>query len=196
MKTIAIGFALATLLAGTALSQAAEAWKEAKVNGKSIFTDANGMTLYTFDKDKDGMSNCYDTCATNWPPLKAEADAAPMGEWTVIERKDGSITIISSIGADPSDQLECRCRSPRSAARRSPPPRSSAAERNSTSRSGSRPDQAWSMTLAVLGPMPGSDCQLLAWPCRSRAASSRPSMMSAALRYAITRLGSWRLRSL
>lgn len=90
MKTIAIGFALATLLAGTALSQAAEAWKEAKVNGKSIFTDANGMTLYTFDKDKDGLSNCYDICAVNWPPLKADADAAPTGEWTVVERKDGS----------------------------------------------------------------------------------------------------------
>jgi predicted lipoprotein with Yx(FWY)xxD motif len=48
------------------------------------------MTLYTFDKDKDGLSNCYDTCAVNWPPLKADADAAPAGEWTVVERKDGS----------------------------------------------------------------------------------------------------------
>lgn len=90
MKTIAIGFAIAALLAGATTSYAAEAWKEAEVNGKKIFTDANGMTLYTFANDKKGKSNCNGTCATNWPPLKAAADAAPMGEWTVVERKDGS----------------------------------------------------------------------------------------------------------
>jgi len=50
----------------------------------------NGMTLYTFDKDEAGKSNCYDKCATNWPPLKAEADAKAEGEWTVIDRTDGT----------------------------------------------------------------------------------------------------------
>ena len=63
------------------------------------------------------------------------------------------------MGAEPSDQLECTCRSPRSAARTSPPPRSCAFERNSTSTSGSRSAHAWAMTFAVFGPMPGSDCQ-------------------------------------
>ncbi|MGN6305865.1 MAG: hypothetical protein ACTHNH_13670, partial [Mesorhizobium sp.] len=66
MKAIAFGFAM--LLAGTAASQAADAWKEAEVNGAKIYTDANGMTLYTYDKDEAGKSNCYDKCATNWPP--------------------------------------------------------------------------------------------------------------------------------
>src|SRR5262249_11544235 len=73
MKTIALGFA--ALLLGTAASHAAEAWKEAEVGGAKIYTDANGMTLYTFDKDEKGKSNCYDKCAANWPPLKAEAGA-------------------------------------------------------------------------------------------------------------------------
>ena len=34
-----------------------------------IYTDHNGMTLYTFDKDEAGKSNCYDQCAVNWPPF-------------------------------------------------------------------------------------------------------------------------------
>lgn len=28
----------------------------------------NGMTLYTTSKDTGSVSNCYDTCAKNWPP--------------------------------------------------------------------------------------------------------------------------------
>ena len=88
MKSIALG--LAALLLGTVASHAAEAWKQADVGGKKIFTDAMGMTLYTNDKDGKGKSNCYDKCAANWPPLKAEAGAKAEGEWTVIDRTDGT----------------------------------------------------------------------------------------------------------
>ena len=88
MKSIV--FAIAGLMLGTTASLAADAWKEAEVNGAKIYTNASGMTLYTFDNDKDGVSNCYDKCATNWPPLKAEADAKAEGGWTVVERKDGT----------------------------------------------------------------------------------------------------------
>jgi pentapeptide MXKDX repeat protein len=56
-----------------------------------VLTDKMGMALYTFDKDQPGMSNCYDNCAKNWPPLMASSDAKPMGDFTVIERKDGSM---------------------------------------------------------------------------------------------------------
>jgi predicted lipoprotein with Yx(FWY)xxD motif len=34
-----------------------------------IFVSGNGMTLYTYSKDAKDKSNCYDVCATNWPPL-------------------------------------------------------------------------------------------------------------------------------
>ncbi|WP_315919593.1 hypothetical protein [Mesorhizobium sp. SP-1A] len=88
MKSLTI--ALAALLIGTTASFAAEAWKEAEVGGMKIYTDAKGMTLYTFDKDKKGVSNCYDKCAANWPPLKAAKGAKDEGAWTVIKRKDGS----------------------------------------------------------------------------------------------------------
>lgn len=82
---------LAALLIGTTASFAAEAWKEAEVGGTKIYTNPKGMTLYTFDKDEKGVSNCNGKCATNWPPLKAAASAKDQGEWTVIKRKDGTM---------------------------------------------------------------------------------------------------------
>ncbi|MGB3416199.1 MAG: hypothetical protein WBG88_16005 [Mesorhizobium sp.] len=88
MKKICFGLAL--MLAGTTASFAASAWKEADVGGHKIYTDAHGMTLYTFDKDGKDVSNCTGTCASNWHPLKASATAKDEGEWTVIKRKDGS----------------------------------------------------------------------------------------------------------
>ncbi|WP_425285001.1 COG4315 family predicted lipoprotein [Bauldia litoralis] len=56
----------------------------------AVFADANGMTLYTFDKDKPGESNCYGDCATNWPPLMADEGAMAEGEWSLVERTDGT----------------------------------------------------------------------------------------------------------
>lgn len=88
MKTITLG--LAALLLSTAASFAAEAWKEADVGGAKIYTDAHGMTLYTYDKDTKGKSTCTGKCATNWPPLKASASAKGEGSWTVVKRKDGT----------------------------------------------------------------------------------------------------------
>ncbi len=49
----------------------------------------NGMTLYTFDKDTPGKSNCYNQCAVNWPPFMAEMDAKPMGDFSTVMRNDG-----------------------------------------------------------------------------------------------------------
>jgi predicted lipoprotein with Yx(FWY)xxD motif len=57
-----------------------------------LMTGANGMTLYTFDKDAtgSGKSVCNGQCATNWPPLMATAAEQSGGDWTVITRDDGS----------------------------------------------------------------------------------------------------------
>ncbi|TPM34986.1 hypothetical protein [Mesorhizobium sp. B2-3-5] len=88
MKTMTA--ALAALLLGTVASFAAEAWKEAEAGGTKIYTDAMGMTLYTYDKDGKGKTNCYDKCAANWRPLKAEAAAKDSDGWTVIDRTDGT----------------------------------------------------------------------------------------------------------
>jgi len=55
-----------------------------------VLAGDNGMTLYTFKKDTAGVSNCYDQCATNWPPLVAADGDAADGDYTIIERKDGT----------------------------------------------------------------------------------------------------------
>ena len=39
----------------------------------------DGRTLYTFEKDEPGKSNCVDACATNWPPELAIADDKEIG---------------------------------------------------------------------------------------------------------------------
>ncbi|MGC4026478.1 MAG: hypothetical protein QM744_15845 [Mesorhizobium sp.] len=88
MKTVM--FALVTLSLSASASVAAEPAKVAEAGGAKVYTDAKGMTLYTFDKDAAGKTNCYDKCAVNWPPFAAAADAKSDGEWTVVERKDGS----------------------------------------------------------------------------------------------------------
>ena len=80
------------LLAAAALtivSACATAQAPAKV-ADGVLVGANGMTLYSFDKDAGGKSACNGPCATNWPPLAAAADAKASGDWTVITRDDGA----------------------------------------------------------------------------------------------------------
>lgn len=59
--------------------------------GEAILTNADGMTLYTFDKDKPGVSNCNGGCAKKWPPVGAENAGLVEDDYTVIPRKDGSL---------------------------------------------------------------------------------------------------------
>jgi predicted lipoprotein with Yx(FWY)xxD motif/plastocyanin len=60
-----------------------------------ILVDEKGMTLYLFTKDTPNTSNCYDKCATAWPPLLTKGDAvAGMGAdkdlLGTTTRKDGT----------------------------------------------------------------------------------------------------------
>lgn len=79
------------LLAGMAAGAAAHADAPAKVVDGAL-VGANGMTLYTFDRDTAGAgkSVCNGGCAANWPPLMAAANAAASGDWTVVTRDDGA----------------------------------------------------------------------------------------------------------
>ena len=65
-------------------------WLLARKNfwGKAL-VDGKGMTLYVFDRDTTGASNCNGVCATNWPPFKAAADVKGPAPWTVVTRGDG-----------------------------------------------------------------------------------------------------------
>ena len=56
---------------------------------QALFTDADGMTLYTFDNDTPGVSNCTGGCATAWPPLIGEAGMALPDGFSLITRSDG-----------------------------------------------------------------------------------------------------------
>ena len=57
-----------------------------------VLVGANGMTLYTFDRDAmgSGKSACNGPCATNWPPLMAAAGDSASGDWTIVVRDDGT----------------------------------------------------------------------------------------------------------
>ncbi|MCB0041539.1 MAG: LPXTG cell wall anchor domain-containing protein [Caldilinea sp.] len=67
-----------------------------------ILVDANGMTLYMFDKDAPGTSNCYDQCAVRWPPLLIAAGETPVAgdgvsaELGTTERTDGTVQVTAN----------------------------------------------------------------------------------------------------
>lgn len=81
--------AAAVLMASTTFAMAAPAMMSETDIG-SVLTDEAGMTLYIFDKDEAGTSNCYDQCAANWPPLVAADDAVPEGAFSLVQRTDGT----------------------------------------------------------------------------------------------------------
>ncbi len=58
----------------------------------NYLTGASGMTLYIFDKDTTGVSNCSGSCAGLWPPYVTASVPAtlPTGIAT-ITKSDGSI---------------------------------------------------------------------------------------------------------
>ena len=81
--------ATAVLAVGASVAQAqAPATTADTLKGKAL-VDAKGLTLYIFDRDTTGTSNCNGKCVVNWPPFEAGADAKPSGPWTVITRSDG-----------------------------------------------------------------------------------------------------------
>ena len=90
-QSIAVFFTAGVLVLGiaAALAQTAPATTGETSKGKALVSGA-GMTLYTFDRDTTGTSNCNDQCATKWPPLGAAADAKPSGDWSIVTRADGS----------------------------------------------------------------------------------------------------------
>jgi predicted lipoprotein with Yx(FWY)xxD motif len=91
MNKIAATAAAALLACGAygALAQEPPATSASTSKGM-VLVDAKGMTLYTYDRDGAGKSNCNGQCITTWPPLAAPAEATPSGDWTIVTREDGS----------------------------------------------------------------------------------------------------------
>jgi len=55
-----------------------------------ILTTPDGRTVYTYDKDSSGVSNCYNECAEKWPPVAAAEDASAAGKMSIVQRTDGT----------------------------------------------------------------------------------------------------------
>jgi predicted lipoprotein with Yx(FWY)xxD motif len=88
IRVIAPAIVVAAAIGGLAIAQTMPA--SVRVTG-GILTDAKGMTLYTWDKDKEAnKSACEGNCIMNWPALAAGANDKDMGDWKVITRSDGS----------------------------------------------------------------------------------------------------------
>lgn len=83
-------FAATALTPALAEDYASGAIKTMDTAKGGILTDAKGMSLYTFDKDAAGVSNCNADCAKKWPPVTAAAGAKAEDEMSLITRKDGS----------------------------------------------------------------------------------------------------------
>jgi len=98
LGTCAFTAALTLTLAGCYSAPAANASGQTPPSAVSVqngmLVGANGMTLYTFDKDTagSGKSVCNGPCATNWPPLMGK-QAPSGGNYSVIQRDDGSSQI-------------------------------------------------------------------------------------------------------
>ena len=91
-RSILLGAAALALSVGGAFAEdyVGGAIKTMDIGGKMVLTGANDMTLYTYDKDAPGVTNCYDKCAVNWPPAIADAGAVAEGDFTLVDRTDGT----------------------------------------------------------------------------------------------------------
>jgi predicted lipoprotein with Yx(FWY)xxD motif len=54
-----------------------------------VLATGAGLTLYIYEEDEPGVSNCIADCAEIWSPFTASGDAEAAGEWSVITRADG-----------------------------------------------------------------------------------------------------------
>jgi predicted lipoprotein with Yx(FWY)xxD motif len=55
-----------------------------------LLASKDGKTLYVFDKDSAGKSNCNGGCAVAWPPFAVANPALVGGDFSIIQRDDGT----------------------------------------------------------------------------------------------------------
>ena len=89
MKRTALIAAAALAMIGTTATAKTLATVNSDI-GQVIVSAKNGLTLYTFRNDARNTSNCYNDCATAWPPFTASVSAKANGALSIIKRKDGT----------------------------------------------------------------------------------------------------------
>ncbi len=95
--SLGLAIILALMTAAVASAQDATVTLSSNPNFGTILTDSNGMTLYTWQGDQPGVSNCTGNCATVWPPLTTDGDvmapAGLTGTLGVIHSADGTMIV-------------------------------------------------------------------------------------------------------
>ena len=81
---------VAALINQPVVGQTMQPAKAAQTDKGMVLIDSKGMSLYTYDEDTPGKSNCNGDCAKGWPPLVAPAGAKATGDWSIVTRADGS----------------------------------------------------------------------------------------------------------
>lgn len=61
----------------------------AVVSANDILTSKTGMTIYTYDKDSAGKSNCNGPCLAVWPAVPAADAPSADHDFGSIDRADG-----------------------------------------------------------------------------------------------------------
>ena len=95
-------FAFAAAVMGLVAASPALSTDYSSSSGASVgvvTSSPDGMSLYVFDKDSSSISNCYDDCAAEWPPMLASRQARPHDGFGIIVRQDG--TLQWTLGARP-----------------------------------------------------------------------------------------------
>lgn len=85
------GIAAGALILGAGAAMAQPDVQVLETDIGEVVADAEGFVLYTFREDEEGVSNCYDQCAVNWPPFFAEDGAQEGDGYTLVERDDGTL---------------------------------------------------------------------------------------------------------
>jgi predicted lipoprotein with Yx(FWY)xxD motif len=83
-----------TASGGTATTAAAE-----NPDLGQILVDSQGRTVYLFEKDEAGKSNCNGACAQEWPPLTTTGspkagDGIEAAKLDTVKRDDGSTQVV------------------------------------------------------------------------------------------------------
>ncbi len=64
-----------------------------------VLTDPNGLSLYGFTEDTDGVPSCDGACADAWPPVLVESPELPAdldpAVFSVAQRSDGSLQLVA-----------------------------------------------------------------------------------------------------
>ena len=77
MKKMLLTFALFSLLQSVATAE--------PIMRAGVLADPTGRTLYIFDKDTPGKSNCSGACLAAWPAFVAKDGAQATGDFSLLD---------------------------------------------------------------------------------------------------------------